>query len=108
MKALLADIGGAQWRVRESAALAMADLLQASQPRAVAVGSALVWSGCFSQLHVRDISRAGRGRPGIGPEEASGLHRSAAKLLAVALLLQGRRWGELQPHFGGLWEMTLR
>ncbi len=33
MKALLADIGGAQWRVRESAALAMADLLQASPGR---------------------------------------------------------------------------
>lgn len=28
MKALLADIGGSQWRVRESAALALADLLQ--------------------------------------------------------------------------------
>lgn len=28
MKALLADMGGGQWRVREAASLAMGDLLQ--------------------------------------------------------------------------------
>lgn len=48
MRALLVDLGGGQWRVREAAALAMGDLLQ------------------------------------------------------------GRRWGELQPHFEQLWVMTLR
>lgn len=48
MSALLADLGAAQWRVRESAALATGDLLQ------------------------------------------------------------GRRWEELAPHFGLLWDMTLR
>ena len=48
MRGLLADMGGAQWRVREAAALAMADLLQ------------------------------------------------------------GRRWAELQPTFEELWGMTLR
>jgi hypothetical protein len=48
MRGLLADMGGAQWRVREAASLAMADLLQ------------------------------------------------------------GRRWAELQPTFEELWGMTLR
>ena len=48
MKALLVDMGGGQWRVREAASLAVADLLQ------------------------------------------------------------GRHWPELQPHFGELWAMTLR
>lgn len=31
MRALLADMGGGQWRVREAASLAMADLLQVKQ-----------------------------------------------------------------------------
>jgi proteasome component ECM29 len=48
MRGLLVDMGGAQWRVREAASLAMADLLQ------------------------------------------------------------GRRWAELQPTFEELWGMTLR
>lgn len=32
-------------------------------------------------------------------------YRAASLLLPS---LQGRRWEELQPHFGPLWEMTLR
>lgn len=31
-----------------------------------------------------------------------------AACLATADLLQGRRWRQLQPHFGQLWEMALR
>lgn len=86
MKALLADMGAGQWRVREASSLAMADLLQVSDRK-----------DARKQLECRCALLAVLRLP-AQPSSAPLAHPAP----------QGRRWEELQPHFGALWGMTLR
>lgn len=44
MKALLSDLGGGQWRVREAAALAMSDLLQGRRWQELQPHFAALWA----------------------------------------------------------------